>query len=364
MRDLVFRMSILCIAAICVSAARADTVPVSPVVKDMLTSTLENYIQPAYLNLEAATKSFNSTADLLCEKPATQNLEAVRSAFRDVAYAWSQIEWLRVGPVMDQNRLERILYYPDRKSIGLRQVQRALAKEEPSVVSVETLSKKSVAMQGLGAADFLLSGTGNEVLVEEAQSHRCNYLAAIAENLHVLSTEISSQWSSGQPLAEAWLLPNQDNLLFRDDLEAKNFLIGTLIHGLEAIKDVRIGAFLRESAERDRPKSALFWRSALTMHTIAGNLAGMQKYYEDSELYKLLPEENAYLNDEFLFEMKNLIEVAGSLDMPISNLLEEEAARGKLAFLQLSVGFLVTKLDGPFASAAGLAAGFSFGDGD
>ncbi len=364
MRTFVRWISVLAIATVGLIGTPAKSDPVSPVVKEMLTSTLENYIQPSYQNLDGATKRFNETANQLCENPNLQSLESARSDFRSLVFGWSQVEWLRVGPILEKNRLERILFYPDRKSTGLRQVQRALASEEPSVLEVETLSRKSVAMQGLGAVDYLLSGTGNEVLAEVPQSYRCRYLVAIAGNLQAISSEMSSQWKSDQPITAEWLHPNKDNLVFRDDLEAKNFLIGTLIHGLEAIKDVRFGAFLRESAERDRPKSAIFWRSALTLHTIAGNLVGLRDFYEASLLYDLLPEDRAYLHDEVSFEMKNLITVANSLDKPISELLQENAIRERLAFLQLSVGFLIAKLDGLFANAAGLAAGFSFGDGD
>ena len=59
------------------------------------------------------------------------------------------------GHLIEDNRFERVLFFPDRKSTGLKQVQAALAKPEDSVTTMETLKDKSVAMQGLGALEFV-----------------------------------------------------------------------------------------------------------------------------------------------------------------------------------------------------------------
>ena len=58
--------------------------------------------------------------------------------------------------MLQDNRFERILYYPDRKGLGLRQVQALLAEQDASVLAVGALEGKSVAVQGLGALEFVL----------------------------------------------------------------------------------------------------------------------------------------------------------------------------------------------------------------
>jgi predicted lipoprotein len=69
---------------------------------------------------------------------------------------------IRFGPVTEENRLERILFWPDRKGIGLKQVQAAIAGEDATAADPQTLPGKSVAMQGLGALEFVLFGTGSD----------------------------------------------------------------------------------------------------------------------------------------------------------------------------------------------------------
>ena len=65
-----------------------------------------------------------------------------------------------LGRSRRKTRLERILFWPDRKSIGLKQVQAALAAKDTSITDAGKLKGKSVAVQGLGALEFLLVRDG------------------------------------------------------------------------------------------------------------------------------------------------------------------------------------------------------------
>ncbi len=71
-----------------------------------------------------------------------------------------------MGPAREDNRFERLFFWPDRRGRGLRQVQGILAEEDETATDPATLYQKSVAVQGLLALDFVLSGEGNETLVE------------------------------------------------------------------------------------------------------------------------------------------------------------------------------------------------------
>ena len=101
-------------------------------------------------------------------------------AFRPTTDAWSYAEIIRFGPITEQNRLERMLFWPDRKGIGLKQVQATLAAKDATAADPAQLPAKSVAMQGLGALEFVLFGTGAEALATAGDPYRCRYGAAIA----------------------------------------------------------------------------------------------------------------------------------------------------------------------------------------
>ena len=164
----------------------------------------------------------------------------------------------------EENRLERILFWPDRKGIGLKQVQAALAGKDASAPPTpRTLAGKSVAMQGLGALEFVLFGTDSEALAEPGDPYRCAYGAAIAGNLDDdRRAMLDAAWAGS-----GWLCRGNGPIraatiaLYRTDAEAVTELFDVFVHGLEMVRDVRLNGFLGETPASDKPKQALFWRS-------------------------------------------------------------------------------------------------------
>ncbi|MCB1386871.1 MAG: peptidase M75, Imelysin [Nitratireductor sp.] len=357
----------LVIATVALGAPAGAADNAEPQAGSVLKATLESYIRPSYAALGERASQLRAATGKLCETASGHDLQDARQAFGGLVDAWSRIEWLRTGPVMADNRLERILFYPDRKSTGLKQVQRAIASGDETAADFDALAGASVAMQGLGAIEYLLFGSGNEALLGEPQSHRCRYALAVAANLQAIAGEIARAWSEGSPLSEAFLEPAGDNPLFRDGREALNLVLATMIHGLEAIRDIRIGAFLKEDG-RDRPLVAVYRRSGLTLRSVTADLEGLLALFDDSDLQHALPADGAGLADQVRFEFAQSIRTAKSLDESaggdIETLLADKTRRQKLAYLQLSIRYVIERLNDEIAPAAGLSAGFSFGDGD
>lgn len=354
-------LTILMTLFLCLGQSNAQAIEPA---KQVLSNILTGYIQPKYADLYSRSLDLQLASDNLCASPSIENLEHAQSSFLNFAHSWAQIEWFRVGPVMSKNRIERILFYPDRKSTGLKQVQRALAKQDQTVTSIEALPQKSVAVQGLGALEFNLFGTGFEILQTDEGSFRCAFSLAVARNLTNISKTLSDAWADNGIATTYWLNPNDENPLFRTGNEALNVVLGTMVHGLEAIRDVRIGAFLKDEAKLDRPKSALMWRSENTTAMIANGLEGLLELFNATGFEKLLPDENNNLTDSIRFEFNQALNTINALQKPIAEILTSENERKQLEYLKLSVGFAMTRLDNDLSSQLGLSAGFSFGDGD
>lgn len=331
----------------------------TPVLEDVL----HGYVRPAYDQLGDRFQALEQTTARLCETPSAEALESMRSAFDAAALAWAGIEWFRTGPAMAENRLERILFYPDRKSTGLKQVQRALRSENADVVSPKKLAQKSVAMQGLGALEYLVFGTGSDGLADASSPFRCRFAAAVASNLSTIAGELQQGWEEGQAYPALFVRPVPENPFFRDDTEALNMVLGTMIHGLEAIRDIRIGGFLREPGN-DRAASAVYRRAGLTLESVAAGLAGLERLFNQSGIELVLPDGKSNLADQVRFEFNQSIRTALSLQGNLEELLADETSRQKIVYLQYSIHYIIRRLDEEFAPAAGLAAGFSFGDGD
>lgn len=329
----------------------------------IMQNALDGYVLPKYTQLANAAIKLENAVHTLCAAPSEDQLKVTRDHFRQTAIAWSEIEWLRFGPIMRENRVERILFFPDRKGTGLRQVQAALAKQDPTVLELPSLQKKSVALQGLGALEFVLFGTGSEALAK-GDDFRCHFAQTIGANLTHISSKVRAQWQSNQALRDNWTLSVQENVLFRSDKDAMNTLLSTIVHGLEAIKDTRINVFLREEPKRDRPKSAALWRSQSSLAEISGGLDGIFALYQESGFADLVVEKDPLLDDSIQFEFRQARNTANTFKGAIKELLADEKQRQRLAYLRLTIRQIVERFDTEFAPAAGLAAGFSFGDGD
>lgn len=350
---------IFCILSVIPSAGRE-----AGATARVLSNVLIHYIQPRYADLHAKSQALQGATEKLCEMPSDMNLKSVQQSYLDFANSWAHIEWFRVGPIMSKNRVERILFYPDRKSTGLKQVQRALANKDVSVTSFDSIIKKSVAVQGLSALEFILFETGAKALDTNDGVFRCQFAHAVTQNLSDISKTLSAGWINGGIAANFWLNPGDENPLFRNDNEALSVLIGTMVHGLEALRDVRIGAFLKDEAKLDRPKSALMWRSENTLAMITSGLSGLSEFFTKSGIEQLLPQQNSALGDTVRFELNQAINTAYSVKKPVFKLIQSRDDRQKLAYLKLAIGFAISRIDNDFSQQLGLSAGFSFGDGD
>lgn len=333
-------------------------------VPSVMTRAVDDFIRPGYHRFHATAARLNANMEALCATPSAASVDAVRGAFNDTIDAWSRIEIVRVGPVIEDNRFERVLFFPDRKSTGLKQVQAALAKPDDSVTQMATLKDKSVAMQGLGALEFVLFGTGHEVLSSDQGGYRCRYGAAIAANLERLGGELSAAWDAPDGVQAAWEKPGADNPLFRDEKEAANALLGILVHAAETIRDQRLESFYKGDAKKALPRQAIYWRSGNTFRSIAGNIEGVRDLMKASGMVDLLVEDSRSTVSSIDFVARSLVRVVNDIQPNVEEALADPAETAKLDFLLLNSRDLILRLNNDLGGGIGLAAGFSFSDGD
>ncbi|MEM1378669.1 MAG: imelysin family protein, partial [Pseudomonadota bacterium] len=265
-------------------------------------AVIENAIVPSLEDYSLKATATVASMDALCAEGGPVKLAEARDQFSTLVTSWGTVEFLRLGPLMQENRLERTLYWPDRKGRGLRQVQRAVSSEAPEVVEVEALSGQSVAVQGLSALEFVLFGTDSGTL-ETALGHRCAYGEAIAQNLANVAAETLEAWQADDGIAALWRNPSAENPLFRDENEQLRAFLKILGDGAEVMRSQRLDPFL--TSDPFNHKRALFWRSGATMASLSGNFEGMSKLVEASKLEALVDGNNARLTDGMRFELAN-----------------------------------------------------------
>jgi predicted lipoprotein len=137
---------------------------------------LEHHIRPGYKAFDAAAASFNTATIAMCAAPSADGLASVRAAFKEAALSWARAEHLSFGPIADDKRKERLLFWPDPKGITRKQVS-AIIETADETAFDSRLAGKSVAVQGFTALDIVLFGDGSQAFEAAAAqgSPRCRY---------------------------------------------------------------------------------------------------------------------------------------------------------------------------------------------
>jgi len=372
------RLGFVCAAAI------ALLVPTSPARAEadhaaIAQASLTEVIRPGYSTLAKATGALNDNIGALCKQPSPDALQAARDAFAGTADAWSKVEIFRFGPIVQDHRYERLFYWPDPKSIGLRQVQDALNKQENSVTLPDELAAKSVALQGLPALEYLLYGDGADALAQGAKvvdgtaplpevggagAFRCQFASAVAVNVDRIAKNVVEGWREGSAYEKAFLGPAADGAIYHSPKEVTLELFKAFASGIELVRDQKLGKPLGQSADEAKPKLAAFWRSDLTFANAVGNLEGVRLLFEKGGFAQVVAADSPGVEDSILFDLDHAIEVLGGIGKPIAEAAGDEALRAKLEAVRVGLKSAGQTAGDIIARGAGLSFGFNAMDGD
>ena len=321
-------------------------------------------IRPGFAQYAEATAALQLNVAALCDDPSATTLEGARTQFKAAVTAWSRVELYRLGPLMVENRYDRILFWPDRKGIALKQVQGVLADADPDATDPAKLGGKSVAMQGLGALEFLLFGTGAEQLASAEGDFRCRYAHAITTLQAETAATLSAEWNDPAGISKRLLEPSESDPDYRSFREVAEALTGLLAHGTEAIRDQRLLPFLGRDGAAPKPKSALFWRSGMTVPSITANFEGLEVLLEKSRIAEATTADNLWVGNSAAFEFGNAERAGKVVTEPVEQALDDPRQKKALDYLVIVTQSLDTILGENLAAALGLSVGFSSLDGD
>ena len=329
-----------------------------------MANAVDGYIRPAYARFHEQASAMADVTATFCADPSDAGLKTAQASFADTVKSWGRIEFLREGPVMQQNRLERILFYPDRKSTGLKQVQALITNPDETVTDAAALMNRSVAIQGLGAYEFLLFGSYPEGIVGERDNFRCRYALAIARNVETIAGELHAAWDAPDGVAGDWKSPSADNPIYRDGKEGVSALIGVAVHGIEMVRDQRIKHFYKGRDAKMSPKLAIYRRAGLTMTALTANVEGLAEFWKVTDMASLLDDDMRSLSQSASFDLNASHGALAKLDQPTAERLKDTKYLGKLDFIEFNLKDAMTRIDSDVGGAIGLGAGFSFADGD
>mgnify|MGYP001792614221 CR=1 FL=1 len=330
---------------------------------------IEGHILPSYAALIDAAGAQQMAVDALCEAPSQTALDEVRTAFSDLVIAWSAVEFIRFGPAREDNRFEKLFFWPDRNGRGLGQVQGAIANADPTVTERDSLQGKSVALQGLMALDFTLFGTGSEALAtdDETATHRCAYAEAIAAAIASTSEAVLNDWSGNDGYAALMLSPGPENPIYRTEGESLQELLRSMSEQLQIMHDAKIVRVAGEALADARYRRAPFWRSGQTLPTIIANAEAMLALNEAGQFADLLPEQSQRFAGTARFELRQVVSRLQALEESgdtLETLLAGEDTHGRYAGAALPLSGALRIIGDVYPAELGLTIGFNSLDGD
>lgn len=352
----------LSLAAFCVSPLAAQTTNLDAHFVKSAEKVLVNYIRPSFNTLKTHGQELQSELEAFCKAPNDVPLAEVKDAFKNFALSFARVETMRFGPLVQKNRLERLYFWPDRRGLALKRVQRALTERDETVLKSANLKSKSIALQGLGGLEFLLYGTGSNEMYENA--FRCQFAVAIAGSLADTSQEVADAWFNENGYSQQFLNPSETNTTYRSAREVGAEVLNVLKNSTEATALLKLGSVLGKTIEKTKPKRAPLWRSGLTIAMLNANIASVFAFQKASGLLEALPKEQAWIIGSTKFEYETLSKRLQEINLPILEAVHVEHDRGKLIYALNVLNGLTALYNEDVAPNLGLKTGFNALDGD
>ncbi|WP_144641122.1 imelysin family protein [Bordetella genomosp. 13] len=354
----------LAAAALGCACAAPGAQAAEPTAESLGQRLAEGYARPAFAAFEAATQGLQARLKDWCAGGDAETARRVSAAFGDTVQAWTGVEFLRFGPLVQGNRYERLAFWPDPRGVVLRQVQETLAKQDEALLAPGALASRSVAVQGLPALEFVLYRDGGVLQSRDAPgfAYECRYARAIAANTGAVAAELVQAWSPQGDFGRQFASPAAANDLYRNGQEVAAEAVKALSTGLQFARDVKLLPVLGNTPADAKPRRAAFWRSGLTVPSMMAGLDGLGAW--TGHLTEALPPDARWTGHAVRDELGRVRQALSEVSQPIEQAAGDAAARQPFTLATLVLKNAKDIVDQDFAAAYGVSIGFNALDGD
>jgi len=333
---------------------------------------LHGFIQPAVQRFHQAADAMLAEVTHRCNAAAAGHTvapQALRDAFRELVLAWSALELLRFGPLVQGNRFERIFFWPDPRGVMLRQLRPLLQSVDSAPQDVRA---HSVALQGLPALEYLLYGEGGLVAqpaktqdgaqdkVANPQAARCALALAVARNLTQMAEALQAAWADRSAYARDFSAPGETNAIYRSEHEALAEVIKALSAGLRFAGEVKLRAALGAQQNKARARLLPFWRSDLSLLALAACVDALQAWHALAEFSR----EPAWLAQNLERELQESATLLRQRHAQAARMAQDPEVYQALRLTVLKLDNARRMVDENLAPALGVGLGFNALDGD
>lgn len=357
--------ALLLILAVLVSTATVAQDDSGPATSaDVALHAIEGYIRPSFDRFEEQAQQLEFALADLCATASATSLDEARGRFGTTVAGFARISFLRFGPLVRENRIERLWLWPDPRGIALKQVQAVLAEEPADLLEADALQEKSVALQGFNALEFVLFGTGAEELAATSATYRCRYGSAIAVAVRRIAEEMAMEWRAADDISARLIAPSAADADYRTVREVLEEFVGSAAHGIEAIRDTQLLPFIGRTRFDPKPRSAAFWRSGQTFEVMRAGFDGLESFIAQSRVVEAAGGDTRWLDSSLSFDFEQMRDAFSRVAPPVDAALADPAQVRALDEVLALTRDLQGLVGDALAKLLGLSVGFSSLDGD
>lgn len=356
MRQIPGLLAFLVLFCLVSSAAQAEEKS-QKIIKQFVTG----FAAPAYQEFYKAADQYNAVLSDHCNDGS--GLAELDQAFERLVLKWSRIEVIRLGPIREQNRLERLFFWPDTRSRVSKQTGTLLHTGMEKEISFKA---RSIAVQGLPALEYVQYGRARQDF-ERREDNSCMLAKAIAANILEISRELNENWLLDGPFSQLLLRANEKNDRYRNDREVLQDILKSVSEMTELLASSKVDGPLGKGFGKSKYKRAPFWRSGLTLASFRENSQAVADLYDLSGFEMLLAEEDQGLGAALSFEIRQVENTLLDLQkrkIDLRGLLAGKETYETLAYIKFPLLGANRILKEDYPRATGLSIGFNSLDGD
>lgn len=328
---------------------------------------LHDYMQPRTRELRQRTTQLQAALAEYCARPDGARRRSVEEQFGDVVAAWAHVEFLRFGPLVEQNRSDNFFFWPDPRGVVQRQMRTLLSGADASLLQPGQLRQQSAAVQGIPALEYALyaDDAGRVIAAQEAEGrYRCAFASTVAQNLARLATEIASAWDGNAPLAVEFARPAPDRAVYRSSREVATEALKAESTALHVARDQKLVPALGDDAAAARGTLLPLHRSGLTTRYLAAGTQALAQFHAAGHFDAALGEDKQWIDAGIRDELQRAQEDFADLKLPAAQALADAEQRDLLVHAGLVLANARTMVDEYLAPELGVNLGFNSLDGD
>jgi len=322
---------------------------------------IDQHLMPRYQTLSGAADLFQQQHQQFCQQINQQQLTNLQKDFRQLQDSWQAVQHFRFGPVEQLMRYQSMQFWPDKKNLTSKQLNKLLKAEDHEKLDEEFFRRASVAVKGLPAMERLLFSK-NALSEYQQNQYRCLLSQAIADHIALVTREIHTEW---QPFATDMKQANLAKGFYEDTIEASVDLMKGLVEPVEVIRNLKVLRPMGSTAAKAKPRRTESWRSARSLENIRTNLKSLDHLFQGTKpsVKHLLDTEHPQLSNKLQADFARVSQTLTLLPAPLYDTLETPERRPQLEQLADQLKSLHLNLELAM-QALNIQLGFNSSDGD